>query len=266
LKITISTGYVATGALQRTLPQPVQRVWGLAFHPDGVRLAIAIADQTVTLWDMQADQLLHVFEGHTSTVRAVAFHPTGQWLASGGDDRTIRLWKLADGQLHQTLLGHTHTVAALAFTPDGQGLISSGADQTMRSWVWAADSGQWQQRHLLVEQLFKFNSSALSPDGATLVSGSINTNVHLWDVQTGQKRHTLRGHTNLVTAVHVGPDGQQAVSSSGDGTLRLWEIATGACLGTLRTQGPYNGLKLTGATGISAAQRAALKLLGAVEA
>jgi hypothetical protein len=40
---------------------------------------------------------------------------------------------------------------------------------------------------------------------------------------------------------------------------------TGKCLHTLRADGPYAGMNITGAIGISAAQKAALKTLGAVD-
>jgi WD40 repeat protein len=111
----------------------------------------------------------------------------------------------------------------------------------------------------------KFNCVALSPDGTTLVSGSLDSNVRLWDLPSGQRRHTLHGHTNLVTAVDFSPDGQQVISSSSDGTVRLWSTATGAALVTLQPAGPYIGLNITGVTGINELQRAALKTLGAVE-
>jgi WD40 repeat protein len=53
-------------------------------------------------------------------------------------------------------------------------------------------------------------------------------------------------------------------SSAWDGTIRLWDVATGACLHTLCALGPYDGMNIAGVTGISDAQKAALKALGAV--
>jgi len=54
-------------------------------------------------------------------------------------------------------------------------------------------------------------------------------------------------------------------SSSFDQTIRLWDVESGQCQRILRPPGPYAGMKITGVTGISEAQRAALKALGAVE-
>jgi hypothetical protein len=50
-----------------------------------------------------------------------------------------------------------------------------------------------------------------------------------------------------------------------DGTIKLWDIHTGECLRTLRPPRPYEGMNITGATGLTDAQRETLKQLGAIE-
>jgi WD40 repeat protein len=55
------------------------------------------------------------------------------------------------------------------------------------------------------------------------------------------------------------------VSGSDDETIKLWHVDSGECLKTLRPDRPYEGMNITGVTGISEAQKSALKALGAVE-
>ena len=55
------------------------------------------------------------------------------------------------------------------------------------------------------------------------------------------------------------------VTGAVDGSIKLWDAQTGACLGTLRADGPYAGMIIAGATGLTKKQRSALKALGAVE-
>jgi hypothetical protein len=54
-------------------------------------------------------------------------------------------------------------------------------------------------------------------------------------------------------------------SGSADGTIRLWQVESGVCLKVLRAGRPYERLNITGATGLSEAQKTALKALGAYE-
>jgi WD40 repeat protein len=54
-------------------------------------------------------------------------------------------------------------------------------------------------------------------------------------------------------------------SGGQDGTVRLWETSSGACVATLRSDRRYERLDISGLTGVTAAQRAALLALGAVE-
>jgi WD40 repeat protein len=54
-------------------------------------------------------------------------------------------------------------------------------------------------------------------------------------------------------------------SSSSDGTIKLWAVQTGECVQTLRSDRPYERMNIAGAQGLTEAQRAALKALGAVE-
>ena len=47
------------------------RVWGVAFSPDGKRLATASADQTVKLWDAATARELLTLRGHQEDVTSV---------------------------------------------------------------------------------------------------------------------------------------------------------------------------------------------------
>ncbi|MDR2093934.1 MAG: caspase family protein [Treponema sp.] len=71
------------------------------------------------------------------------------------------------------------------------------------------------------------NSAAFSPDGRTIVSGSSDTTLKLWDAATGREIRTLSGHSYYVSSAAFSPDGRTIVSGSWDNTLKLWDAATG---------------------------------------
>ena len=67
------------------------------------------------------------------------------------------------------------------------------------------------------------------PDGTSLVSGSRDGIVKLWDVQTGGVVKTFCGHTNEVSSVSISANCTTIASGSPDNTIRLWDIQTGGC-------------------------------------
>ena len=71
----------------------------------------------------------------------------------------------------------------------------------------------------------------------------------------------------MVTSVCFSPDGRTLASGSEDRdrTIILWEVETGQALKTLRPDRPYERMNITGVTGLTEAQVAGLKALGAIE-
>lgn len=74
---------------------------------------------------------------------------------------------------------------------------------------------------------------AAAPDAQTLVSGSFDRTVRVWNRRTGALLHVLSGHTDAVRSVAVSRDGQFIVSASSDKTIKIWQLHTGKLLHTL---------------------------------
>jgi WD40 repeat protein len=68
-----------------------------------------------------------------------------------------------------------------------------------------------------------------------LASGSKDGTVKIWDVNSGQCVHTLRGHTGGITSVAFSRDSTWLASASDDETIKIWDVNSGACLRTLKS-------------------------------
>ncbi len=104
-----------------------------------------------------------------------------------------------------------------------------------------------------------------SPDGKTIASGSHDQTVRVWDASSGQCLNILQGHTEGVMSVVFSPDGKAVASGSYDGAIKLWDMKTGVCLLTLRSDRPYERMNITKVKGLTEAQIATLRSLGAIE-
>ena len=83
-------------------------------------------------------------------------------------------------------------------------------------------------RHLRCLQGHVMGVWAMVPHGDTLVSGGCDRDVRVWDLQTGQAVHMLRGHTSTVRCLKMSGS-NIAISGSRDTTLRIWDIKKGVC-------------------------------------
>ncbi|KAG8735578.1 hypothetical protein FRC10_010367, partial [Ceratobasidium sp. 414] len=118
------------------------RVWSVAYSPDGAYIASGSGSKTVRIWDAQTGQPVgQPLNGHTGLVLSVVYSPDGAYIASGSSDKTVRIWDAHTGQpVGQPLNGHTDWVRSVAYSPDGAYVASSSSDKTVR--IWDAHTGQ----------------------------------------------------------------------------------------------------------------------------
>lgn len=236
-------------------------VWSVSFSPDGNTLVSSSQDSSIRLWDVSHDNCLRVLHGHTGGVWAVTFSPDGKTLASGSNDASVRLWDVAEGDCIRALYGHSSGVSSVAWSPDGLTLASGSNDSSVWLWNVLQDSCL----KVLDGHIGGVWAVAWSPDGLTLASGSADQTIRLWDVAEGHCRQVLHSHTSWVCSVAWSPDGLTLASGSQDETVKLWDAKTGECLKTLRADRLYEGMNITGAIGLTEAQKATLRALGTVE-
>jgi WD40 repeat protein len=240
---------VATGKQLRRLNGHKDRVYKVAFAPDGKTLASGGGryDPTLRLWDVEAGTEVFARTGHGGELESVTFSPDGQTIATGSMDKTIRLWDPATGQEKSKLTGHTADVMAVAFSPDGKRLASGSFDRTLRLWDPATGKQLWQAELDEAGNTSTFHSSsrfrigrgfpalAFSPDGKVLAAGGRDHTLRLFDVADGSEVRPIGGQFDAVDTVAFSPDGSRVWTVSGDRNLRAWETATGKVVRMLET-------------------------------
>jgi transcriptional regulator with XRE-family HTH domain/energy-coupling factor transporter ATP-binding protein EcfA2 len=161
---------VATAKELLTLRGHTDWVSGVAFSPDGTRLATASDDRTAKVWDAATGEQLLTLTGHTASVYRVAFNPDGTRLATASNDGTAKLWDAMTGQELRTFAGHTGWVNSVAISPDGSRLATASSDRTAIIW----DVATGKELLILRGHLDGVASVAFSPDGTRLATTSLD--------------------------------------------------------------------------------------------
>ena len=106
---------------------------------------------------------------------------------------------------------------------------------------------------------------AWGPSRDLLVSGGSDGMLRWWDVQSGECMRVRKAHQGTIRSLRRSPDGSILASCGDDGAIMLWDLQGGEHLRTLRRDRPYERLNITGIRGLTEAQKATLRALGALE-
>ncbi|THU92715.1 WD40 repeat-like protein, partial [Dendrothele bispora CBS 962.96] len=87
-------------------------------------------------------------------------------------------------------------------------------------------ANRWEPCEHIMRATYWVTSIMFSQDGQQVVSGSHKT-IQIWNVETGEKKQKLEGHSDWVRSVAFSSDGQQVVSGSRDKTIQIWNVETG---------------------------------------
>jgi len=123
-------------------------------------------------------------------------------------------------------------VRALAFAKDGKSLLCAGWDKAIRRW----NTQTGAELHTLHGPDKGFVDAAISADGKTLIGGTVDGNVHVWDLIAGKeiKKITVPDG-KVIRKVAIAPDGRTAAVTGDDNAVHLLDLTTGVQLRVLVT-------------------------------
>ncbi|VTR96683.1 (myosin heavy-chain) kinase : Uncultured bacterium genome assembly Metasoil_fosmids_resub OS=uncultured bacterium PE=4 SV=1: Sigma70_r2: Sigma70_r4_2: WD40: WD40: WD40: WD40: WD40: WD40: WD40: WD40 [Gemmata massiliana] len=226
-----------TGKAHRALAAHPQNITGLAFSPDGARLATSCEDGGVRLFDVATSKEVQKFEHPGLRATAVAWVPDGKTLVSAltgarGDKAVNEVAFWDTGANREVARVETNGwVPELVFTPDGRHVLGSDSEGTR---VWVPTTGK-EVRYLRNVRGGQHPSLAVSADGKTLATPG-RKEIVFHDLATGARAGVPPG-PEQVSAVAFAPNGKTLAAGAPDGRVYLYDRVTGELRRELRGDG-----------------------------
>lgn len=220
----------------------------VAFSPDGLTLTSVSNDGEVRLWDVSAvldagvasGQLERKFDLGGGALNDVDLTPDCSLLAAVGEDGAVRVWDVTAGQEIQSTGPNENVGLAVAFNPDGT-LVAAGDGANIQ--IWDARTGElvrrlegyWEDPATQQEWLGhtkEVTTLAFSPDGQFLATGSADTTIVFWDLETGEARWSSEAPWATVTKMVFNREGNLVLSIGKDNKARTLRVAGGKTTAT----------------------------------
>jgi WD40 repeat protein len=246
------------GTVIKTLRGHTSQIYYLKFSPTDAILASSSGDYSICLWDVASGQVLKCLQGHQDWIRALDFSSDGTKLVSAGQDRLVNLWDVRTGTCVRTWQAFESWVWGVSFHPDGDHFITADGNRLK---FWDAHTGALIRTYCGHTQ--RIRSVVISPNGQWLASGGQDNLIYLWDIETGNILKTFWGHSDQVLSIKFTSDSGTLISGSADETIKIWQVGTGQLHQTLKAEGLYEGMNITGVKGLSEEAISTLVKLGA---
>ncbi|EUC48006.1 hypothetical protein COCMIDRAFT_3138 [Bipolaris oryzae ATCC 44560] len=249
----------------------------VVFSSDSALLASGFSDGTIGIWCADSGECFQILQHNDyrcSDPKNYGFHVTSMvfshnsaLLGSASLNGIIKTWNVSDGKcLH--ILNNNGPVDTVDFSHNSACLASaSSTEKGFTSKVWDLSNSRCIQTFSSddtwgTETLF--NTPAISHDLAQLALASSRFAINVWNINKGERLHTLEGHKEIVLSMAFSKDSALLASKSFDRMVKIWDLKCGICLETYQTDdmdlrlkfetiGPYLHVG-TGTIDISAAR------------
>lgn len=196
------------------------------FVDAGKSLAALCGDGKLRVWDTQSGTLLRTFAKDGMSTRA-AFVPGESSVASITDSGSIRVVDLRKGLIEREVSAITPRATRVAFSREGARVATAHMPdhQSGVNLIRVRDQAG-KDSFRVPAGVGGISILGFSPDGSTLVAGSYDADMRVWNVRNGELVRLIEDLPVSMFAMSFSPDGKWLATAGADRTVYLWDTAT----------------------------------------
>ncbi|KAH0818827.1 hypothetical protein GEV33_003964 [Tenebrio molitor] len=181
------------------------------------------ACEHIIIWDLRLGEKAQVLPGEKAVVTAICASPNKRHLATGYSDGNVQIYDLKSAEVISIFSGHRSEVTALAYDSYGHKLASGSkvGDTDVIVWDTVAETGLCR----LSGHKGPITQLTFMSQHPILITGSKDSFVKFWDLETQHCFKTVVGHRTEVWGLTLVKDDQYLVTGCGDAELRVWKLS-----------------------------------------
>ncbi|XP_024081090.1 guanine nucleotide-binding protein subunit beta-2 isoform X2 [Cimex lectularius] len=171
-----------------------------------------------------------MLKGHINKVNCVHYSGDSRHIVTGSLDGKLIIWDTWTGNKVQVIPLRSSWVMTVAFAKSGSFVACGGMDNMCT--VYDLNNRDASGIAKITKELMGYEgflSSCRFVDDNTLITGSGDMKICVWDLPTGKRTTEIEGHAGDVVSISLSPDMNQFVTGSVDKTCKLWNFKDCEC-------------------------------------
>jgi WD40 repeat protein len=214
-----------------------------------VVVARGVLQTSLAVYNPSTMKLITTIAGHRGAVLSVAYNSKLDWLITSSNDRNIRFWNVRDNYAQVNCqLKVQHAIISMVYSEAHDVLIGASDQGELRSFSFLHDIKISHGTEYTVTECSAVRRAhsdfildiLLIEDQDTVVTGSLDTTIKLWDIATLRLKQVMHGHSKGVAKLSFHPQFRMLFSAGFEAEAFVWN--TGCAKNICTLSGHYHPL------------------------
>jgi len=212
---------LSTGKKVRELIGHKEKVYTLKISPDKKTLVSGSEDSSVRIWDIESNKCVKIIDLMIGAVSTVLYSNDEGIILCGGNEAKLLSVDTSTGLIGSTFNHHQDWIRCIVNGGDKNIFVSSGDDSKIC--IFNADK---EDSILSTLEGHDDRVQSISYANNTLVSGSDDSSVILWELINYNCLRVFKGHSNGIRCCHLIQNSEKLIFGGEDGNIYIWNSQT----------------------------------------